>query len=528
MVNIMTGTMVLDGLTPIGDVETGAVIYTDGSCRPMTIVEPGNVRKFNIGGWGVHGYFYNAETPKKGHGCKKGVPTDHGYEDNKELAVTVLTYMDGHGLVGFEDGKMSDHVTNNMAEMMAAYNGIAKVLTMIDQYPIKRITVRSDSRQVIDGMRSWAYKWRDNGWIKQDGEPVKNQPLWELMLAQVEAVTALGIVISWEWVKGHNGELGNEKSDYLSNLSFLLFKKGDHQDDWQVIPTESYWKTENDYNRLLTLKRWYFIGGNGPLTSKCGRRVYHTGDLGKGNDDEERGKKFSDAAFSVAYLKEPEPVMELVREYQDTLINRTNASVFQCNLDQLLVGRVYSTLKEKGTRLLYRSNGRTFDLNFPEKLSITVECDPPRLVYRAISELTNLQERLDEYLSPGHGKLAVTDITDVLYETIEGKKTVTKLRKEFDSALKSFNVAVSYDTRIDANRSEGELPKTNLTLSFDLDLARRNALNAIADQKPKVSVITWRYSDSTFRYATVVETEHDVGIWAAVYANLCRVYEPAK
>ena len=59
-----------------------------------------------------------------------------------------------------------------------------------------------------------------------------------------------------------------------------------------------------------------------------------------------------------------------------------------------------------------------------------------------------------------------------------------------------------------------------VTLTIGIDLPKRNALSALADKKPRVSLITWRESSFGFRVATIVETDDDIGIYAPSVSNL--------
>ena len=47
---------------------------------------------------------------------------------------------------------------------------------------------------------------------KSDGEPVKNSELWKELLKLCEIHK-----VDFKWVKGHNGDPGNEKADDLAN-----------------------------------------------------------------------------------------------------------------------------------------------------------------------------------------------------------------------------------------------------------------------------------------------------------------------
>ena len=98
--------------------------------------------------------------------------------------------------------------TNNRMELTAAIMGLAA---------LKRPTVatlQTDSQYVIKGITEWLPSWKARGWRTADRKPVKNQDLWE-RLEQVAGVHTL----TWQWVKGHSGDPGNERADTLANLA---------------------------------------------------------------------------------------------------------------------------------------------------------------------------------------------------------------------------------------------------------------------------------------------------------------------
>ena len=50
------------------------------------------------------------------------------------------------------------------------------------------------------------------GWKTASKEPVKNADLWQELDELLPKHT-----ISWHWVRGHNGDPGNELADQLAN-----------------------------------------------------------------------------------------------------------------------------------------------------------------------------------------------------------------------------------------------------------------------------------------------------------------------
>ena len=133
-------------------------IYTDGACRG----NPG------AGGWGVYLLYKN---------------------EKKE----------------FYGGKLN--TTNNQMELTAAIEGL-KVL----KEPCK-VKLYTDSKYIMDGINSWIANWKKNNWKTASKKDVKNKDLW----IELDAETCKH-EIEWIWVKGHSGNIGNEKADALANM----------------------------------------------------------------------------------------------------------------------------------------------------------------------------------------------------------------------------------------------------------------------------------------------------------------------
>jgi ribonuclease HI len=99
--------------------------------------------------------------------------------------------------------------TNNRMELMAVIQALGA---------LKRpcaVTLHVDSLYVLKGMTEWLAGWKARGWRTADKKPVKNVELWQRL---DELVSRQGHVIDWKWVRGHNGDPGNERADELANL----------------------------------------------------------------------------------------------------------------------------------------------------------------------------------------------------------------------------------------------------------------------------------------------------------------------
>ena len=101
------------------------------------------------------------------------------------------------------------NTTNNAMEILAATKGLAAVTDKS-----KRAMLISDSAYVINCLKSkWYIKWRANNWKNAKNEPVKNKQLWADLLEQSEQFSQL----VFKHVKGHSGDVDNERCDALAN-----------------------------------------------------------------------------------------------------------------------------------------------------------------------------------------------------------------------------------------------------------------------------------------------------------------------
>jgi ribonuclease HI len=97
--------------------------------------------------------------------------------------------------------------TNNRMELTAVIRALESL-----RHPCE-VKVYTDSVYVQKGMTEWLVGWKARQWKTADKKPVKNADLWQNLdrLASQHQV-------QWIWVKGHAGNLGNERADALANL----------------------------------------------------------------------------------------------------------------------------------------------------------------------------------------------------------------------------------------------------------------------------------------------------------------------
>jgi ribonuclease HI len=97
--------------------------------------------------------------------------------------------------------------TNNRMELTAVIEALAALKQHCE------VAIYTDSEYVKNGITTWIHNWKQRGWRTADKKPVKNIELWQ----RLDALASQHDV-RWHWVRGHNGDPGNERADELANL----------------------------------------------------------------------------------------------------------------------------------------------------------------------------------------------------------------------------------------------------------------------------------------------------------------------
>ena len=124
----------------------------------------------------------------------------------------VLSY-DGHEKEIY--GGEPTQTTNNRMELMAAIQALESLTRPV------AVRLHTDSTYVRSGITSWLASWKRNGWLTKSKQPVKNADLWQRLEAAVRQHQ-----VQWLWVKGHNGNEGNERADALANRGVAQARAG--------------------------------------------------------------------------------------------------------------------------------------------------------------------------------------------------------------------------------------------------------------------------------------------------------------
>lgn len=454
------------------------VVYTDGSARP----NPGNI------GWGAHGYLYQNITDKPII-IQKHTITNHGYLypekfKNDTTAIEPVEYLD---IVGSQDTRCG---TNNQAEICAIK---ASLQALLDKEVIT-IRLMSDSEYSINMV---------NDYIRQKKKTTfsANLSLWLEIYELLDQFLAKEIKLSFNWIKGHSDNVGNDLSDYLSVIGTNHSIAEKEILDVKFSPAKKYWDTEVVDNPLLSFNRCYF-------NSQSQHNIigqYFIADPGP--NDLLLGKRISETGLAVVKLKEPDPLIEKIKEKQFAVAGEMS-NITMISLDKVYTPSVYKYLNNYGEYCLLK-NKRFNSLDFIDGKPLTAEINPVGLSLKAIEAFNTLEDMLDRYQAKDFIGIELFDITKEFYEQEEKKdKIVVNFKKDIPVGMKTMDVTIQ------VNGKDLRIP-----LILSIDLPNRNKLKKLEKHEPNIKLMIWSITPISFRYCCLIDSEMGVGIWSNYYAD---------
>ncbi|MGH8768749.1 MAG: ribonuclease HI [Burkholderiales bacterium] len=110
--------------------------------------------------------------------------------------------------------------TNNRMELTAVIEALASLKRRCG------VRLHTDSQYVHNGISTWIHDWKKRGWRTAERKPVKNVDLWKKLDELVRKHD-----IEWIWVRGHDGNPGNERADELANKGVASATPGPRAED---------------------------------------------------------------------------------------------------------------------------------------------------------------------------------------------------------------------------------------------------------------------------------------------------------
>lgn len=129
----------------------------------------------------------------------------------------------GWAAIIIEDGERRElsggyaHTTNNRMELRAAIEALSSLAGRD-----KRIKLHTDSEYLRRGITEWMPSWKMKAWRKARGGAVLNADLWQRLDTLAQALD-----VDWHWVRGHAGNVNNERCDRLANQEVRRILRGE-------------------------------------------------------------------------------------------------------------------------------------------------------------------------------------------------------------------------------------------------------------------------------------------------------------
>ncbi len=137
--------------------------------------------------------------------------TDGACRGNPGPGSYAFMIQNNEGEVLKEGAIAEEHTTNNKMEMKAIIAGLDDLANEVG--PMNEIYIYTDSKYVVNGMKSWIHNWKKRGWKKADNKVPENVELWK----QLDSLSQI-CHVHFNWIKGHAGHPQNEHVDKLANI----------------------------------------------------------------------------------------------------------------------------------------------------------------------------------------------------------------------------------------------------------------------------------------------------------------------
>ncbi len=143
--------------------------------------------------------------------------SDGGCRGNPGPGAYAFVIQDVTGALLTEGVEFEGRTTNNRMELSGPIRGLSELRELLPDLgkdaPSTRVKVMTDSKYVVDGMKSWVQGWKARGWKKADGKTPENLELWQ----ELDRARQFFLAVDWVWVKGHGGHPQNEYCDRKAN-----------------------------------------------------------------------------------------------------------------------------------------------------------------------------------------------------------------------------------------------------------------------------------------------------------------------
>ena len=145
------------------------------------------------------------------------VYSDGGCRGNPGPGAYAFLVQSHNGDVIAEGVDFESLTTNNKMELQGPLMALQRLTVILPEKGrdpmLTKIKVLTDSKYVVEGMKSWVSGWKARGWKKADGKVPENLSYWQ----ELDQIRTKFMEVQWEWVKGHAGHPQNEYCDRKAN-----------------------------------------------------------------------------------------------------------------------------------------------------------------------------------------------------------------------------------------------------------------------------------------------------------------------
>lgn len=143
--------------------------------------------------------------------------SDGGCRGNPGPGAFAFVIQEHGGEVLAEGVEYDSLTTNNKMELSGPLKGLEELLSVLPARGrdplLSKVKVITDSKYVVEGMKSWVQGWKARGWKKADNKAPENLELWQ----SLDEIRNHFMQVEWMWVKGHAGHPQNEYCDRKAN-----------------------------------------------------------------------------------------------------------------------------------------------------------------------------------------------------------------------------------------------------------------------------------------------------------------------
>jgi len=427
------------------------------------------------------------------------------------------TEISGYGPVGIKE-------TNNVAEIMAITNCLNYCNSINNEL---EVTINADSEYVLKCISSMD-EWEKNKWMTKIGKVVKNVQYLKELKKAINTFKEKNGLVTFKWVKGHNGNSGNEKADRLADTGRKALEKGElghvvllePYNPLDIVTTEIVTKVKEKKKKvkvepllpLISGKRWFF-NTNQSFQLEDGRFFYPTSTYIDDKKTKYRnvGKRNSDTHYSILVTKEPIKELELFR---DKLNQHYNGLMLPIEIDLAAVTKSsqWEEINEKQSDAILMKGNLVIASNTSPLGTVL---SPPKLVYK-LTDIHNYGFTLLNAYETQSNRYQFVDITNNIIVT--NSKGIQSIVPEFtipDKTLIIKSVKIN-----DIN--------TNVKINVGIDIPLRNNFSnllKVSKEPIKVTLMIFEITMHSYRIATIIEHSNHKCIYYGIDANY-RILSP--